>query len=92
MEAIVAVDRNWGIGRGGDQLVYLSEDLKRFKKLTLGRAVIVGRRTLSTFPGGRPLPGTPGCWPRTYQWRGHRGRVCFPGGAAPVPPGVCDED
>ena len=35
MKAIVAVDRNWGIGRDGDQLVYLSEDLRRFKALTL---------------------------------------------------------
>ena len=36
MYAIVAVDENWGIGRDGDQLVYLSEDLKRFKALTMG--------------------------------------------------------
>ena len=56
MKAIVAVDRNWGIGRDGDQLVYLSEDLRRFKALTLDHAVILGRRTLATFPGGRPLP------------------------------------
>ena len=57
MNVIVAVDENWGIGRDGDQLVYLSQDLKRFKALTLGHAVILGRRTLSTFPGGRPLKG-----------------------------------
>ncbi|MBS6215722.1 MAG: dihydrofolate reductase [Clostridiales bacterium] len=57
MYAIAAVDENWGIGRDGDQLVYLSEDLKRFKALTLGHAVILGRKTLATFPGGRPLPG-----------------------------------
>jgi len=56
MYAIVAVDENWGIGRDGDQLVYLSEDLKRFKALTMGHAVILGRKTLATFPGGRPLP------------------------------------
>ena len=57
MKAIVAADRNWAIGRGGDQLVYLSEDLKRFKALTMGHTVILGRRTLATFPGGRPLKG-----------------------------------
>ena len=57
MNAIVAVDRNWAIGREGDQLVYLKEDLKRFRTLTAGHAVIVGRKTLATFPGGRPLKG-----------------------------------
>ena len=51
---IVAVDQNWAIGKDGEQLLYLSQDLKRFKALTLGHAVILGRRTLSTFPGGRP--------------------------------------
>lgn len=57
MNLIVAVDQNWAIGKGGDQLVYLSEDLKRFKALTLGHPVILGRKTLATFPGGRPLKG-----------------------------------
>ncbi len=57
MNVIVAADRNWAIGRDGDQLVYIPEDLKRFKVLTLGHPVIVGRRTLATFPGGRPLKG-----------------------------------
>ena len=57
MNLIVAVDQNWAIGKGGDQLVYISEDLKRFKALTLGHPVILGRKTLATFPGGRPLKG-----------------------------------
>lgn len=57
MNVIVAADRNWAIGNGGDQLVYLSEDLKRFKALTMGHPVILGRKTLATFPGGRPLKG-----------------------------------
>lgn len=57
MNVIVAVDRNWAIGKGGDQLVYLSQDLKRFKALTTGHPVILGRKTLATFPGGRPLKG-----------------------------------
>ena len=55
MNVIVAVDQNWAIGKDGDQLVYLSEDLKRFKSLTTGHPVILGRKTLATFPGGRPL-------------------------------------
>lgn len=59
MNLIVAVDQNWAIGKDGDQLIYLSEDLKRFKSLTLGHPVILGRKTLATFPGGRPLKGRP---------------------------------
>ena len=55
MYVIAAVDRNWAIGKGGDQLVYLRTDLKRFQALTTGHAVILGRKTLATFPGGRPL-------------------------------------
>ena len=57
MNAIVAVDENWAIGKDGDQLCYISTDLKRFKELTTGHPVILGRRTLATFPGGRPLKG-----------------------------------
>ena len=76
MDLIVAVDQNWAIGKDGEQLLYLSQDLKRFKALTLGHAVILGRRTLSTFPGGRPLKGrrnlilstTPGFAPSIPPW------------------------
>jgi len=57
MKLIVAVDKNWAIGKDGDQLAYLSADLKRFQALTMGHPVILGRKTLSTFPGGRPLKG-----------------------------------
>lgn len=57
MNAIVVVDENWAIGKDGDQLVYISADLKRFKELTTGHTVILGRKTLATFPDGRPLKG-----------------------------------
>lgn len=57
MNAIVAVDRNWAIGKDGEQLIYIPEDLKRFKTLTMGHPVILGRKTLATFPGGQPLRG-----------------------------------
>lgn len=57
MNAIVAVDRNWGIGREGDLLVHLPGDLKYYKSKTIGNVIVVGRRTLESFPGGRPLPG-----------------------------------
>jgi dihydrofolate reductase len=55
---IAAVSQNGVIGREGDMPWRLSTDLKRFKALTLGKPVIVGRRTFDSF-GGRPLPGRP---------------------------------
>ena len=57
MILIAAVDENWAIGRDGDQLIYLKEDLKRFQTLTMGKTVILGRKTLATFPHGKPLKG-----------------------------------
>lgn len=55
MEAIVAVYSDWGIGCGGTQPVVVSEDRRHFRQVTADAAVIVGRRTLADFPGGRPL-------------------------------------
>ncbi|CDN54378.1 Dihydrofolate reductase [Neorhizobium galegae bv. officinalis bv. officinalis str. HAMBI 1141] len=55
---IAAVSQDGVIGRDGDMPWRLSTDLKRFKALTLGKPVIVGRRTFDSF-GGRPLPGRP---------------------------------
>ena len=56
MELIVAVYDDWGIGRDGTQPVALSADRKFFRQTTRGAMVIVGRKTLSDFPGGKPLP------------------------------------
>lgn len=55
MDLIVNVTENWGIGMENNLLVTISADLKRFRQLTTGRTVILGRKTLDTFPGGRPL-------------------------------------
>ena len=55
MQAIVAVYADWGIGAKGTQPLVIPADRKRFRTLTDGAAVIVGRRTLEDFPGGRPL-------------------------------------
>jgi len=55
MIAIVAVDKCWGIGQGGEQLIYIPEDLKRFKNFTTGNTIILGRKTMYTFPGSKPL-------------------------------------
>ena len=56
MNEIVAVDKNWGIGRNNDLLVHLPGDLKYYKAKTLGKCVIFGQRTLESLPGSRPLP------------------------------------
>ncbi len=56
MELIVAVYDDWGIGKEGTQPVALSADRKFFRETTRGAMVIVGRKTLADFPGGRPLP------------------------------------
>ncbi len=57
MDLIVAVYDDWGIGKDGTQPVALSADRKFFRETTRGAMVIVGRKTLSDFPGGKPLPG-----------------------------------
>lgn len=56
MELIVAVYEDWGIGANGTQPIALSADRKFFREMTKGATVIVGRKTLADFPGGRPLP------------------------------------
>ena len=56
MELIVAVYDDWGIGKDGTQPVALLADRKFFRETTRGAMVIVGRKTLADFPGGRPLP------------------------------------
>ena len=56
MQAIVAVSQSWGIGRDGQLLFRIRADLQRFKALTTGHTVVMGRKTLETLPGGRGLP------------------------------------
>ncbi|MBQ9149105.1 MAG: dihydrofolate reductase [Oscillospiraceae bacterium] len=56
MDLIVAVYDDWGIGRDGTQPIALSADRKFFRETTKGAMVIVGRKTLADFPGGKPLP------------------------------------
>ena len=56
MDLIVAVYDDWGIGRDGDQPVALSADRKFFRRYTAGSTVIVGRKTVGSFPGSAPLP------------------------------------
>lgn len=56
LTAIVVVDENWAIGAKGDLLFSLPTDMKHFRATTLGHCVVMGRKTLDSFPGGRPLP------------------------------------
>ena len=55
MNAIAAVSLDWGIGKGSDLLFHIREDMQRFRSLTSGGCVIMGRKTLESFPNGMPL-------------------------------------
>ncbi len=57
MNIIAAVDRNWAIGNKGRLLVSIPNDQKHFREETMGKVVVLGRRTLQTFPQGMPLQG-----------------------------------
>ena len=56
MRAIAAVSENWGLGKDNDLLFHISADMKRFRSLTSGSTVIMGRKTLDSMPGGKALP------------------------------------
>lgn len=53
---IVAADRRWAIGKGGDLIYSIPEDMKFFRRMTQGKVLVMGRKTLESFPGGKPLP------------------------------------
>lgn len=55
MNLIAAVDNNWAIGNRGQLLVRIPNDQKHFREETTGRVVVLGRKTLQTFPQGQPL-------------------------------------
>lgn len=55
MKMIVCVSENYGIGKGGDLLFSLPPDMKLFRETTADSVVVMGRATLDSFPGGRPL-------------------------------------
>ena len=56
MKLIAAADKNWAIGKDGELLVRISEDMKNFSAITTGNVIVMGRKTLESFPGGKPLP------------------------------------
>lgn len=55
MNMIVAVDENWAIGNKNSLLVSIPADHKMFRNETIGKVVVLGRKTLETFPQGQPL-------------------------------------
>lgn len=57
MNLIVAVDKNWGIGYKNELLARIPEDLSFFRRMTEGKIVVYGRKTLETFPNKAPLKG-----------------------------------
>ena len=55
MNLIVNVDNNWAIGKDNKLLVNIPQDMKFFRDTTSGKVVVMGRKTLESFPGGQPL-------------------------------------
>jgi dihydrofolate reductase len=55
MNLIVAVDKNWAIGKQNKLLVSIPADMRFFRDETTGKVIVMGRNTLKSFPGGRPL-------------------------------------
>ena len=55
MKAILAADKNWGIGYNNHLLVSIPSDMKFFRQTTTGKVVVIGRKTLESFPNGMPL-------------------------------------
>ena len=57
MRAIFCADEKWGIGKDNGLLFSLPKDMKFFRETTRGKVVVMGRKTLESFPGGQPLKG-----------------------------------
>jgi len=55
MKLIVAVDKNWGIGKNNDLLFHLPTDMKFFRQTTSEHVIVLGRKTLESFPNKQPL-------------------------------------
>ncbi|RHR28136.1 dihydrofolate reductase [Clostridium sp. AF19-22AC] len=55
MNLIAAADKNWGIGYKNKLLVSIPSDMKFFRETTTGKVIVMGRKTLESFPNGMPL-------------------------------------
>lgn len=56
MKLIAAVNNNWAIGKGNDLLYDIPSDKKFFRSATKNNIIVIGRKTLESFPGAKPLP------------------------------------
>ncbi len=56
MNMILSVSLDWGIGKDNDLLFHVKEDMAFFRKTTMGKCVVMGRKTLESFPNAKPLP------------------------------------
>ena len=56
MNAIASADKNWGIGCNNGLLLRIPDDMKCFREMTMGKAIVMGRKTQESLPGGY-LPG-----------------------------------
>ena len=57
MRMIAAVDENWGLGKNGGLLTSIPEDMRFFRQTTQGKVLVMGSKTLRSFPKSKPLPG-----------------------------------
>lgn len=55
MKAIVCVDKDWGIGRNGELLERIPDDMKFFKSMTINNIIVMGRKTFESLPNKKPL-------------------------------------
>lgn len=56
MNMILSVSLDWGIGKDNDLLFHVREDMQFFRRTTMGKCVVMGRKTLESFPDAKPLP------------------------------------
>jgi dihydrofolate reductase len=74
---IVAADRHWGIGQNNKLLVSIPADMKFFREMTTGKVVVMGRKTLESFPNGLPLMNrTNVILTRNQNYRVRNGCIC----------------
>jgi dihydrofolate reductase len=79
MNAILSAAQDWAIGKDNHLLFHLKEDMRRFRVLTTGGTVIMGRRTLESLPGKKPLPNRRNIvvtHDRQFAWEGVEVAYC----------------
>ena len=75
MNAIVAADKNWGIGYKNKLLISIPSDMKFFRQTTMNHVVVMGRKTLESFPNGLPLAKRTNIVLTRYQYYKVKGAI-----------------